>query len=224
LVSVNRINSSKINPLLKYFNRLYILKYYRQMTTTTRFLNSNLRTASLTNNDALNRILAIFTNNTVQYINNTAVNPFNQALNTTNNATFNAMTVTRLTGPSNVLTMSGVTKYQNTITTTTATTTTILTIATTNNTNYYITVEASAFCRSGSLIGTGGSFRQTKRITNPGGGSLIISSNLENLASTSITGATINITASGTNILVNVTGVASNTIAWLTYTRIIAAS
>jgi hypothetical protein len=192
------------------------------MTTVTYFPNANLQPL-VANNDTLSQFLAIDTNNNVDYMNSTAVNPFNQTLNTTNNATFNIVTFNQQTGPGNILIGSNVTSYQNIMTTTTATTTTILTIATINNSNYYICAEASAFCTVGSLVGTGGSFRQTKRITNFGG-TLSISANLENLNSTSITGTSINITTSGTNILVQITGVASNTIDWLMYTRTIIAS
>lgn len=192
------------------------------MTSITYFMNSNLQT-TLINNDTLNKILSIDTNNNINYMDNTAINPFNQSLNTTNSVTFNALTLSNLNGTNNILIFSNVTKYWNTITTSNSNATTMLNIATINNSNYYITVEISAFCKSGTLVNTGGSYRQTKRVTNFSG-VLSLSSNLENLSSTTIIGSSINITSSGTNIIIQVTGVISNTIDWIVYARTIVSS
>ena len=197
------------------------------MTSYNNTLGSNFQLPSLINNNSLTKILAIDNNNNVNYKNLTSINPFNQTLNTTNNVTFDSLAITSLTGPvsstgNTISLFTNMALYQTTITTTTNTVTTAISFSSTPNSNYIITAKASAFCKIGTAIGGGGIFRQTKGITNVSG-ALTLSNNLENLINVttspvSLSGTTINISNSGSNIIVTVTGLNSQTIKDVTAT------
>lgn len=196
------------------------------MTSYNTTLNTNVNLPVPTNDNTLVNILGINSSSNVNYITASSINPYNQTLNTTSNPTFNTTNVTTLTGPSNTLGIfTNTIEYEVTGTTTNATATTIFTLASTSNTNYYIIATVSAFCTSGTGIGGGGTFRQVKRVTNSAG-TLTLSSTVENLTNTSATlsGISINITSSGTNILLQVTGLLANNIDWVAYIKIVYSS
>lgn len=193
------------------------------MTTYNTLINSNLKLSQLTNNNTLTKLVAIDTSGNIKYKNLSTVSPFNQSLNTTNNVTFNTLNLTTLTGPSSIINLfTNMSEYQASLTTTTVTTTTILTISTITNSNYTVTAEVSAYCKTGTAAGNGGSFRQVKRVTNISG-TLTLSTNIENLTNTSssLNGISINITSSGSSILLQVTGLASQTIDWIALVTVI---
>jgi hypothetical protein len=195
------------------------------MTTYNIFTNANLQLGTVTNNDALTRVLVVDGSNNVLYRNVSSINPFNQNLNTTNSPTFVTLTATSITGPTNsggsgnvIQLFTNNFEYQMTTTTTNATTAPLNILTTVNNTNYTITAEVSAFCRAGTAVGSGGSFRQMKRATN-NAGTITLSANMENLTNVTaaLSGITILITNTGNVLQLNVTGLASQTIAWVAW-------
>jgi hypothetical protein len=198
------------------------------MTTYNIFTNSNVRLGTVTNNDALTKVLVVDGSNNILYRNLSSMNPFNQNLNTTNSPTFVTLTATSITGPTNpggagnvIQLFTNLFEYQMTATTTTATTSSLNILTTANNTNYTITAEVSAYCKAGTASGSGGSFRQLKRATN-NAGTITLSANLENLSNVtaSLSGIVILVTNTGNILQLNITGLASQTIDWTAYIRL----
>lgn len=174
------------------------------------------------NDNAQNNILAIDTNNIIKYISATSLGiSANQSLNTTDNVTFNNITTPSLLFPSGSSTASPtVDLYGLTLTTSNATPTTILSYATSSNTNYLMYVEMA----SKDSVSGGGAYIMTKRITNIAG--TVTIAQLEGFSSTDATISTsaIQVIVSGTNALVQVTGVSARTLYWTAYIRVIIAS
>ena len=128
-----------------------------------------------------------------------------------------------MTGPSNILGFfTNIKKYQVTATTTNATTTNIFSLVTINNTNYTVFVQGTAYCTTGSANGNGASFTHGNRITN-NSGSVSISMDIDNHTSVPsvLSEISLIINTSETNIVIQVTGLTSQTIDWCACVRII---
>jgi hypothetical protein len=188
--------------------------------------NANVYIAAPVNDDAQTSILGLDNSNNVKYRTaSTITGTYNQSLNTTSNVTFNSVTTGAIYAPINTINIinSNISYIIATAITSNATATTIFTLATATNTDYIMYAEVSAF----DVTSNGGaSFLVTTRITNNGG--VLENGNLESVsnktASNSISAATVTVTTSGTTALVNVTGIAAQTVNWTALLRIISTS
>lgn len=194
------------------------------MTTYTTSFASNLSNITLSNDNTLTKLLGINTNNNIKYRNISSIvgNTANQSLNTTNNVTFNQITTNLVVPTATILQFLSplITYYTGSLSTLNSTIQTILTIATATATEYLLFVEGSAY----DITSAGGAvFKITKSITNDAG--VLTIGQLESLSNKSTGGistAVMTVVVSGTNILVRVTGVASQQIDWVVYCRMIA--
>lgn len=192
------------------------------MTTNKISYSTQLYIDPIANDNTVTKILAIDGSNNIKYRNLSTINGSNQTLNTTSDVIFNTVTTNMITSSSTnnylQIPQSNTAYYFASSTTANASATTIFTLATTNNTNYLIYAEVS----SKDSISGGGSYLQTKMISNTA--NVINNVNqLENLSnkSATINTSSITITNSGTNIILQVTGVGGRTINWSAFIRVI---
>ena len=192
------------------------------MTTYQISTNATVSTAAIPNDNTQTQLLALNSNNSVGYRNASSFGTANQTLNTTSNVTFNNMTTYQISATANnainMLTQY-VTWSSAYLTTTNATFTTIYTLATATNTAYILVAEVCAYDATNS---GGACFLYVERISN-NSGTLTLGSMeaLNNKSATgNITSAKIQIIASGTNVLVQVAGAATDTVYWTAIIRI----
>jgi hypothetical protein len=193
------------------------------MTTNIISYNTSLSIAAPSNDNTITKLLVVDNNNNIKYRNTSTISA-NQSLNTTDNVLFNSVTTGMIssTATNNALIFPGTSTNSIYLyasgTTTDATATTIFTYPTATNNNYLIYAEVA----SKDTVSGGGAYLQTKMVTNTAGtiNNVIQLENISN-KSTAISTSSILITSSGTNIILQVTGVSGRTINWKALIRLV---
>ncbi len=111
-----------------------------------------------------------------------------------------------------------VSTYRDTTTTTDASTVTLNTIATSSNTVTFLYLILNAYCTAGANIGLACGQRMLIKVVNVAG-TLTVSIISNQFSNSFATGYAANV--SGSNIIVQITGIASNTIRWTSYARVL---